>query len=193
MGLPSTERPRRKRLADSRAAAGGANPSEERREREISRAAALGTTMTRPLIRARSLELPRSSDRRTGVSGAIVAMSARVRAVRGQGTLVAIGFPSAAVLAVVLWLEQHGAGLDTSIPAAVVLVALTALAEQIYLVVEPRMSVSSAGAFIVAAGLVGGPLLGACAGASIETFTVRDVWRKRSTYGGAGALQGFVV
>ena len=112
---------------------------------------------------------------------------------RGRGTLVAIGFPIAAALVVALRLDLHGTGLDTGIPAAVVLVALTALAERINIVVARRTSVSTAGAFLVAAALVGGPLLGAYAGASLETFATGDVWRKRSAYAGAGALQGFVV
>ena len=112
---------------------------------------------------------------------------------RGQGTLVAVGFPAAAVLAVVLRLDLHGAGLDTGISAAVVLVALTMLAERINSVVASRTSVSAAGPFLVAAALVGGPLLGVCAGASMEAFTMGDVWRKRSAYAGVGAVQGFVV
>jgi diguanylate cyclase (GGDEF)-like protein len=112
---------------------------------------------------------------------------------RGQGTLVAIGFPAAALLAVALWLDLHGTGIGTSISAAVVLVALTALVGRIDLVVAPRTSVSPAAAFLVAAALVGGPLLGACAGASIEAFTTGDVPRKRFTYAGVGALEGFVV
>jgi len=113
--------------------------------------------------------------------------------VRGQGTLVAIGFPIAAALVVALRLDLHRVGIDTGIPAAVVLVALTALAERINIVVARRTSVSTAGAFLVAAALVGGPLLGACAGASLEAFTTRDGWRKRSANAGAGALQGFAV
>jgi diguanylate cyclase (GGDEF)-like protein len=112
---------------------------------------------------------------------------------RGQGTLVALGFPAASLLAVALWIDVHGAGLDTGVAAALVLVALAALAEQINLVVAPRTSVSLAGVFVVAAALAGGPLLGACAGTSIEAFTPGDVWRKRAAYAGAGALQGFVV
>ena len=112
---------------------------------------------------------------------------------RGQGTLVAIGFPVAALGGVALWVGLHGPGLDTGIAAAVVLVALTALAARIELVVAPRTSVSLAGPFLVAAALVGGPLLGALAGASIEALAVRDVWRKRLAYAGAGAVQGLVV
>jgi diguanylate cyclase (GGDEF)-like protein len=40
---------------------------------------------------------------------------------------------------------------------------------------------------------VGGPLLGACAGASTEAFATRDGRRRRAACAGAGALQGFVV
>ncbi|HET8752100.1 MAG TPA: GGDEF domain-containing protein [Gaiellaceae bacterium] len=112
---------------------------------------------------------------------------------RGQGTLVALGLPLAALLAVVLWLDQQGAGLDSGVAAAVVLVSLTALAQQVSLVAAPRTSVSPAAAFLVAAALLGGPLLGVLAGAATQAFTVGDVWRKRSAYAGAGALQGFVV
>lgn len=120
-------------------------------------------------------------------------MPGAMRSGRGQGTLVAIGFPIAAVLAVALWLDLHGAGIDTGVPAAVVLVTLTAFAQRIRLVVAPRTSVSTADAFLVAAALVGGPLLGVCAGVSMQAFAIADPWRKRSAYAGAGALQGFVV
>jgi diguanylate cyclase (GGDEF)-like protein len=83
-------------------------------------------------------------------------------------------------------------GLDTGIPAAIVLVALTALAEQLNVVVSRRTRVSLAGPFLVAAALVGGPLLGAFAGASTETLN-GGAWRKRVWCAGAGAVQGFVV
>jgi diguanylate cyclase (GGDEF)-like protein len=69
--------------------------------------------------------------------------------------------------------------LDTGIPAAVVLVALAALASRVRLVVAPRASVSVGGPFVVAASLVGGPLVGVVAGAS--------------TGSAAGALQGVAV
>ena len=85
-----------------------------------------------------------------------------------------------------------GIGLDTGIAAALVLVALTALAEQLDLVVGRRMRISVSGPFLVAAALVGGPLVGACAGAGTETFT-RDVPRKRVLCAGAGAVQGLAV
>ncbi len=83
--------------------------------------------------------------------------------------------------------------LHTGIPTALVLVALTALAGRINLPVTRRTSVSTAGAFLVAAALVGGPLVGVCAGISPAVFAARGAWRKRFACGGAGALQGFVV
>src|SRR3954454_15098523 len=83
-------------------------------------------------------------------------------------------------------------GLDVGIPAAFVLVALTALAEQLDLVAGRRTRVSLSGPFLVAAALVGGPLVGACAGAATETFT-GDVPRKRVLCAGAGAMQGLAV
>src|SRR6266516_2059993 len=76
---------------------------------------------------------------------------------RGQGTLVAIAFPAAAAVAVALRLNLQGVGIHTGIPAAVVLVALTALAKPIDVAVTRRTSVSTAGAFLVAAALAGGP------------------------------------
>jgi diguanylate cyclase (GGDEF)-like protein len=78
-------------------------------------------------------------------------------------------------------------------PVALVLVALTALAEQLDVAVGRRTRVSLAGPFLVAAALVGGPLVGACAGASTEAFTTGDPWRKRALCAGAGALQGLAV
>jgi diguanylate cyclase (GGDEF)-like protein len=82
---------------------------------------------------------------------------------------------------------------ETGIPAAIVLVALTALAEQLNVVVGRRTRVSLAGPFLVAAALAGGPLVGACAGASTEAFSTREARRKRVACAVAGALQGFAV
>lgn len=84
-------------------------------------------------------------------------------------------------------------GLETGIAAAIVLVALTALAEQLNLVVGRRTRVSLSGPFLVAAALVGGPVVGACAGAATELFTTGDVRRKRVLCAVAGALQGLAV
>lgn len=114
-------------------------------------------------------------------------------AVRGRGLLVAVGFPTAALLCVALWFRLHGVGISTSLPAAVVLVCLAGLAEQINLVVSPRLSVSVSGVFVAAAALVGGPLVGACAGAATSAFELGAVRRKRFAWGGASALEGFCI
>jgi diguanylate cyclase (GGDEF)-like protein len=84
-------------------------------------------------------------------------------------------------------------GLDTGLPAAIVLVALTALAEQLNVVVGRRTRISLAGPFLVAAALVGGPLVGACAGAATETLTTGDLARRRAVRAAAAGLQGFAV
>jgi len=78
-------------------------------------------------------------------------------------------------------------------PAALVLVALTALAEQLDVTVGRRARISLSGPFLVAAALAGGPLVGACAGASTEAFTTGDPWRKRVLCAVAGALQGLAI
>jgi diguanylate cyclase (GGDEF)-like protein len=88
---------------------------------------------------------------------------------RGKGTHVALGFLAAALVAVAVRVDLHGARLDSGVPVAVVLVALAALAR--------RLKVAAP--FVVAASLVGGPLVGACAGVTADA--------------GAGALLGFLV
>ena len=85
-----------------------------------------------------------------------------------------------------------GLGFRTGIPVALVLVAFAALTEQLNVVVARRTRVSIAGPFLVAAALVGGPLLGACAGASTEVLNGGSR-RKRIWCAGAGAVQGFGV
>jgi diguanylate cyclase (GGDEF)-like protein len=56
-----------------------------------------------------------------------------------------------------------------------------------------RISVASAGPFVVAAALVGGPLLGACAGAGIQLIAGTGPRRTRAAYATAAGLQGFAV
>ena len=98
---------------------------------------------------------------------------------RGRGLLVAVGFPTAALFVLVVWFRLHGATITTSLPAVVLLIALTALADRIDVVVSPRTQVSPGHCYVVAAALIGGPLVGACAGISMEAFDTGAVWRKR--------------
>jgi diguanylate cyclase (GGDEF)-like protein len=120
-------------------------------------------------------------------------MSAASKRKHAPGARAAIGFPLAAVLAVALWIPLRGATLDVGPAAAIVLVVLSALAARISIVVGRRTRISTAGVFVVASALVGGPLLGACAGASTELLTIGDARWKRFAGAGAAALQGFVV
>lgn len=114
-------------------------------------------------------------------------------AVRGRGLLVAVGFPTAAVFVLAMWLALQGGADMTVLPAAAVLVVLAGLAEQITIVVTPRIHISVAFGFVVAAALIGGPLVGACAGASAPLLEKGAVWRKRVAWGGADALSGFAI
>lgn len=113
--------------------------------------------------------------------------------VRERGLRVAVAFPIAALLAVALWLHFRGASITISLPTAVVLIVLAALASQIEVVISSRGVSSPAGLFYVAAGLVGGPLVGALAGAATESLGTRLVWKKRSTWASSAALQGFAA
>jgi diguanylate cyclase (GGDEF)-like protein len=56
-----------------------------------------------------------------------------------------------------------------------------------------RTSVSSAGPIVVAAALVGGPLVGACVGAAIQLVVGTGVRRRRAAYAAAAAAQGCAV
>ena len=78
-------------------------------------------------------------------------------------------------------------------PAAIVLVALTAFAERLDLRVGRRTRISLAGPFLVAAALAGGPLVGATAGAATELFSTGEPRRKRVLCACAGALQGLAI
>jgi diguanylate cyclase (GGDEF)-like protein len=80
-----------------------------------------------------------------------------------------------------------------SFVTAIVLVALTAFAEQLDLRVGRRTRVSLAGPFLVAAAIAGGPLVGALAGASLELFPTGEPRRRRVLCACAGALQGLAI
>ena len=112
-------------------------------------------------------------------------------AIRGRGLLVAVGFPAAALIVFAVWFRLHGATVTPTLPAAAALVVLAGLAEQVNVVVSPRIQTSLAGGFVAAAALVGGPLVGAGAGVAASVLDTGAVSRKRFAWGGADALQGF--
>jgi diguanylate cyclase (GGDEF)-like protein len=58
---------------------------------------------------------------------------------------------------------------------------------------DRRISVASAGPFVVASAVVGGPLLGACVGTAIQLIAATGPRRRRAAFASVAALQGFVV
>lgn len=134
-----------------------------------------------------------SNCERGGSVDATSKIEARVSLLRGKGLVVAAGYPCAALVAAAVWLRAGEGALETSLPSIAVLIVLAALAERISIVVAPRTQVSIAAGFIAAAALVGGPIIGALAGASTEALSTDSVWRKRFAWAGACALEGFAV
>jgi diguanylate cyclase (GGDEF)-like protein len=98
-----------------------------------------------------------------------------------------------ALIVVAVWVRAHGATTPTTLPAAVALIVLAGLAEQVNVVISPRMHASPAVGFMAAAALIGGPLVGAGAGVATVALDTGAVSRKRFAWGGADALQGFGI
>jgi diguanylate cyclase (GGDEF)-like protein len=104
---------------------------------------------------------------------------------------VAIAFSSVAAFAVVSWLRWRGFSTRLSpIDLAPLLLAPT-LAGRLGVVAAPRATWRPAAPLAVAVGLVGGPVIGAWAGAATQLSTVGSVWRYRLTWGAVVALEGF--
>jgi diguanylate cyclase (GGDEF)-like protein len=108
-----------------------------------------------------------------------------------RGTFVALGFSSTAALLALVWARGHG--IDVHRPALQIaaLVLVPALAGLIVPAVAPRGAWMPATPLVIAAGLLGGPLVGAAAGAATQLFVVGSVWRYRLTWAGVAALEGF--
>ncbi len=78
-------------------------------------------------------------------------------------------------------------------PELVALVALTACAGRISILIGPRTWYSPSTPLMVFAGLVGGPLAGALAGAATEGLTTDRVWRHRLFGAARSSTEGFVA
>jgi hypothetical protein len=72
-------------------------------------------------------------------------------------------------------------------------VVLAACAGKISILVGPRSSYSPATPLVVFAGLVGGPLAGALAGAASEGLTTDRVWRHRLFGAARSSTEGFAA
>jgi diguanylate cyclase (GGDEF)-like protein len=116
--------------------------------------------------------------------------------VRGElprGTRVAVGLPLALMLCVGGWVGLHGFAIGVG-PAAVVAFAFVcAAADRLEIVLTSRVSASPGGDMAVAAGLVGGPLVGAIAGVATQMLNTDRVWRRRSTWAAHIGLNGFAA
>jgi diguanylate cyclase (GGDEF)-like protein len=110
-----------------------------------------------------------------------------------RGTALAVGYAAVAVLAVAAWPLLHGSVDETSLPALGALVVLSACAGRISILVGPRTWYSPAAPLVVFAGLVGGPLAGAIAGAATESLTTDRVWRQRLFGGARSSTEGFAA
>ena len=105
----------------------------------------------------------------------------------------ALGFSGAALLLAVTWVGSHGWQTDLSPLQTGALLAAVALAEQVAVTVGRRTTYTFSAPLLVLAALLGGPLTGLLAGALSGAADIHAVWRKRLTYSGLAALQGFAA
>ena len=105
----------------------------------------------------------------------------------------ALGFSGAALLLAVTWAGAHGWQTDLGPFQTGALLAAVALAEQVAITVGRRTTYTFSAPLLVLAALLGGPLTGLFAGALSGLADIRTVWRRRLTYAGLGALQGFAA
>jgi diguanylate cyclase (GGDEF)-like protein len=110
-----------------------------------------------------------------------------------RGTLVAIAFSATALLLVLAWARRHGLETGLSPLELLAVLLVPTLAGRVVVVLAPRAAWTPATPLVLAAGLLAGPLVGACAGAVTQLLTVGKTWRYRLTWGGIAALQGFAA
>jgi len=110
-----------------------------------------------------------------------------------QGTALAIGYGAIAVGVAAWWSSSHGFAVGVSTLEFGALVVLTACAGRIAILVGPRTWYSPTTPLMIFAGLVGGPLAGALAGAATEGLTTDRVWRHRLFGAGRSSIEGFVA
>jgi len=112
---------------------------------------------------------------------------------RSRGGTVALGFSGAALLLAVTWAGAHGWETQLGAFQTGALLAAVALAEQVAITVGRRTTYTFSAPLLVLAALLGGPLTGLFAGALSGAADIHAVWRKRLTYSGLAALQGFAA
>ena len=109
-----------------------------------------------------------------------------------RGTIVAVLFPALAIALVAVASATADVGSTVSAPFLVVLLAAPVFAERISVQLGPRSWYTASTPTIVLAGLLGGPLVGAAAGASSQIGN-GSVWRRRLAEGGLASIQGWTA
>ena len=91
------------------------------------------------------------------------------------------------------WTGAHGWATALGPVEIGALLAAVVLAEQVAITVGRRTTYTFAAPLLVLAGLLGGPMVGLMAGALCGAADLHAVWRKRLTYAGLSAIQGFAA
>lgn len=110
-----------------------------------------------------------------------------------QGTALTIGYATVAFAAAAWWSHSHGFAVGLSPLELGALAVLTACAGRISILIGPRTWYSPATPLLIFAGLVGGPLAGALAGAASEGLTTDRVWRHRLFGSARSSTEGFAA
>lgn len=110
-----------------------------------------------------------------------------------RGTGLVAGYAVVAVLAVLVWGAWHGFVVELSPLQLTGFIALSACAGQIAMLVGPRTWYTPTTPVMVLAGLVGGPVAGALAGAASEALGSNSVWRQRLMGASRSSIEGFAA
>lgn len=110
-----------------------------------------------------------------------------------RGTSLAVGYALAGVALAGAWgvVVQPGTRLTPFLFS--VLVAAAFLAERIAVPLSPRGWYTPSTPVVLLAGLIGGPLAGALAGAATALGDGDGAWRRRAAFGGLDAVRGFAA
>jgi diguanylate cyclase (GGDEF)-like protein len=106
---------------------------------------------------------------------------------------VALGFPLLATLLGAHWAVEHGWTASLTPFEAGALLMAVALADQVEVPISGRTLYTFSSPITILAALLGGPLTGLLAGMLAGIADIGGVWRRRLTYGGLCAIQGYAA
>jgi diguanylate cyclase (GGDEF)-like protein len=110
-----------------------------------------------------------------------------------RGTGLAVGYGVLAALLVLAWGAWRGYEVALSPLELMGLVGLSACAGQVAVLIGPRSWYTPTTPLVALAGLVGGPIAGALAGAASEALAVNRVWQHRLYGAGRSAIEGLAA